>query len=120
MATMMVEIVKIDEETDKVAVFHFPIPRIDKEKVPKLIEDEEKGQFAKYSATGVTAIGDAVAGLRIHDLRGICNVGDFLIIKDEVYRRIRGGWRAATDDDMAELLAAKLGEALEDVNGTKE
>ncbi len=38
-----------------------------------------------------------------------CNVGDFLIIDDKTYRRVHGGFRVATDDDTAELLAAQLG-----------
>lgn len=109
MATMMVEFVKIDDETGKVAIFHFPIPRIDKikiaEEMPEPTEKDEKRLFAKYSATGIATI---------NDLRAVCNVGDFLIIEDEVYRRIWGGWREATDDDLAELLAAKLGEVLEE------
>jgi len=38
-----------------------------------------------------------------------CNVGDFLLMGGKTYRRIRGGFRLATDDDMAELLAAQIG-----------
>jgi hypothetical protein len=38
-----------------------------------------------------------------------CNVGDFLLMSGKTYRRVRGGFRLATDDDMAELLAAQMG-----------
>ena len=38
-----------------------------------------------------------------------CNVGDFLLMSGKTYRRVRGGFRLATNDDMAELLASKLG-----------
>lgn len=38
-----------------------------------------------------------------------CNVGDFLVLGDRTYRRIRGGFRPATDDDMAEFIASQLG-----------
>ena len=38
-----------------------------------------------------------------------CNVGDFLLMSGNTYRRVRGGFRLATSDDMAELLAAQMG-----------
>jgi len=38
-----------------------------------------------------------------------CNVGDFLLLRERAYRRVRGGFRLATNDDMAELLAAQMG-----------
>jgi len=76
----MVEIVKIDEETGRNDSYKMPVPR-------NMAYEMEPGFM------------DA-----------ICNVGDFVIVEDKVYRRIRGGWRDATDDDLAELLAAKLGE----------
>jgi hypothetical protein len=39
-----------------------------------------------------------------------CNVGDFLLMSEgKTYRRVRGGFRLATNDDMAELLAAQMG-----------
>ena len=41
--------------------------------------------------------------------RNGCNVGDFLQVSGKTYRRIRGGFRLATDEDMAELLASQLG-----------
>jgi len=37
-----------------------------------------------------------------------CNVGDFIIIGDKAFRRIRGGFRECTDDDLSELLASQL------------
>jgi len=39
-----------------------------------------------------------------------CNVGDFAIVRGEAYRRVRGGFRKATNEDMAEFIAAGLGE----------
>jgi len=36
------------------------------------------------------------------------NVGDFVIIGDKTYRRVRGGFREADDSDMAELIGAQL------------
>jgi hypothetical protein len=38
-----------------------------------------------------------------------CNVGDFLLMQGRTYRRVLGGFRLATNDDMAELLAAQMG-----------
>jgi len=38
-----------------------------------------------------------------------CNVGDFLLMQGRTYRRVRGGFRLATSDDIAELLAAQMG-----------
>ena len=38
-----------------------------------------------------------------------CNVGDFLLLQVRTYRRVRGGFRLATSDDIAELLAAQMG-----------
>ena len=85
-SVVMVEVVKIDEETGKSYSHHIPIPRA--------IKGEKIFSDAQLPAS---------AGLG-------CNVGDFLIVEGEVYRRIRGGMRPATDDELAELLAAKLGE----------
>lgn len=86
--TVLVEIVKIDEETGKSYSSHIPIPR----PIPKEICANPRNIFWLPA----------------------CNVGDFIIVEDKIYRRIRGGIRATTDDELAELLAAKLGEALED------
>jgi hypothetical protein len=36
------------------------------------------------------------------------NVGDFLILGEKTFRRIRGGWRTATDEDLAELIGSQL------------
>jgi len=36
------------------------------------------------------------------------NVGDFLIIGEKTFRRVRGGWREATDDDIAELVVSTI------------
>lgn len=36
------------------------------------------------------------------------NVGDFVKIEDRIYRRVRGGFRKATDEDMAELIASQI------------
>ena len=48
--------------------------------------------------------------------RNGCNVGDFLLMGGKTYRRIRGGFMVATDDDMAELLASQLGILEENVS----
>jgi len=90
--TVMVEVVKIDEETGKSYSYKVPALRVP-DTVPKGEIDYE---------------------LYLKHMKATCNVGDFLILESKTYRRIRGGWRAATDDDLAELLAAKLGEALEE------
>jgi hypothetical protein len=37
-----------------------------------------------------------------------CNVGDFLILNGKTYRRVRGGFRKATDEDMAELIGSQI------------
>jgi hypothetical protein len=37
-----------------------------------------------------------------------CNVGDFVRIGDKFYRRIKGGFREANTEDLAELLASKI------------
>jgi hypothetical protein len=36
------------------------------------------------------------------------NLGDFLILGEKTFRRIRGGWRTATDEDLAELIGSQL------------
>ena len=90
--TVMVEVVKIDEETGKSYSYKVPALRVPNT-VPKGEVDYE---------------------FYLKHMKAACSVGDFLILESKTYRRIRGGWRAATDDDLAELLAAKLGEALEE------
>jgi len=45
-----------------------------------------------------------------------CNVGDFLLMQERTYRRVLGGFRLATNDDMAELLAAQIGLLEENVS----
>ena len=41
--------------------------------------------------------------------RKAANVGDFLVFPDQkIYRRVRGGWREASEDEVAELLASQL------------
>ena len=89
---IMVEIVKIDKETGKSYSYKVPYPRI------MTLTDEQVSQ--KFSSTFYKGLG--------------CNVGDFLIVENKVYRKIRGDMIPATDDELAELLAAKLGEALEE------
>jgi len=37
------------------------------------------------------------------------NVGDFIIFGGKTFRRVRGGFREASEADMAELLASQLG-----------
>ena len=86
--TVMVEVFKIDEETGKSYSHHIPIPLA----MPFRVDHE----------------------LYLKVMKTACNVGDFVVVEGKVYRRIRGGWREATDDELAELLAAKLGEALEE------
>lgn len=55
----------------------------------------------------------------LESLKKGCNVGDFIIFpatiwktdqmkKKKVFRRIRGGFREANDEDMAELIATQL------------
>jgi hypothetical protein len=40
----------------------------------------------------------------------LANVGDYVRFKESgnIYKRIRGGWRKPTDEDMAELVVAQL------------
>ena len=102
---VMVEVVKIDEETGKSYSYNIPAPRIG---VRNMLEGKPSGEGCDDWVVVETL------PFPLEHIKGACNVGDFLIIEGKVYRRIRGGWREATDDDMAELLAAKLGEALED------
>ncbi|GAH56842.1 unnamed protein product [marine sediment metagenome] len=72
--------------------------------------DEETGKSHSYHIP-IPRSGKELAPLT---LKSACNVGDFIIVEDKVYRRVRGGFNPATDDELAELLAAKLGEALEE------
>lgn len=79
MKTVRVEVVKVDKETLR----HFKFPLF----VPGNASEEEMLKAAK---------------------RG-CNVGDFLILPNrKTFRRIRGGFREATEEDMAELVGSQL------------
>ena len=42
-------------------------------------------------------------------LKAICNVGDFIEIDGKLYRRVKGGFKEANEDDMAMFLTAMLG-----------
>jgi len=45
----------------------------------------------------------------LDNCRKSVNVGDFVLLPNrKVYRRVRGGWREATDDDLAELITSEL------------
>jgi len=47
-------------------------------------------------------------GALVHCM-SLTNVGDYVRFNSgNIYRRIRGGWRKPTDEDMAELVAAQL------------
>ena len=46
--------------------------------------------------------------LTVDAIKVACNVGDFLIDGDKVYRRLAGGVREANDEDMAELLSSMI------------
>lgn len=80
----MAEVVKIDKETGKSYSHHIPIPLT----MPLKVDHE----------------------LYLKVMKTACNVGDFVVVEGKVYRRVRGGFNPATDDELAELLAAKLGE----------
>jgi len=41
-------------------------------------------------------------------LKSGVNVGDFVIIGDRVFRRVIGGFREASEEDLAELYASRL------------
>ena len=76
-----VEVIKVDSENLKYVKFPLFIP-----KASENMTDEE---MLKYVKT--------------------VNVGDFVILPDQsIYRRIRGGWRKATDDDLAELITSQI------------
>lgn len=78
METVRVEVVKVDRETLK----HYKFPLF----VP-MGSEEEMLKAAK---------------------RG-CNVGDFVILPNrKAFRRIRGGFRKANEEDMAELVGSQL------------
>ncbi len=97
---VIAEVFKIDENTGNSHNYRMPVPRIGIKNVLEGKPEEEKLPKVLQSP--------------LRFVKTICNVGDFLIIEGETFRRIRGGWRAAIDDDLAELLAAKLGEVLEE------
>ena len=46
--------------------------------------------------------------LLVEHMKDTCNVGDFLIDGDKIYRRIKGGFREANNEDMAELLSSMI------------
>lgn len=77
-STSAATVVKVDRDTGKSVSYTLPIP------------------------SGIEV--DRVLRL----LMPSCNVGDFVVIGGEVYRRVRGGWRKATDDDLTELFASML------------
>lgn len=75
----VVEVVKVDKETLK----HIRHPLY----VPPNLTEEETLKLARKG----------------------CNVGDFVILSSgKVFRRIRGGYREATDEDMAELVGSTI------------
>jgi hypothetical protein len=77
--TVRVDVVKVDRETLR----HFKFPLF----VPEKASEEEMLKAAK----------------------GGCNVGDFLVLPSrKTFRRIRGGFRVATEEDMAELIGSQL------------
>lgn len=80
METARVEVVKVDRETLK----HFKFPLF----VPIGASDEEMLNAAKKG----------------------CNIGDFVILPNgKTFRRIRGGFREASVEDMAEFVGSQLG-----------
>lgn len=76
---IVIEVIKVDKETLKQHKFILGVPRASEE-----MSDEEILRFVTV------------------------NVGDFARLPKAIYRRIRGGWRKATDDDLAELIASQL------------
>jgi len=76
---MVVEVIKVDKETLKQHKFSLGVPRASEE-----MSDEEILKLVTV------------------------NVGDFVRLPKAIYRRIRGGWRVATDDDLAELITSQL------------
>ena len=75
-----VEVIKVDKETLKHHKFILGVPKTSEE-----MSDEEILKFVTV------------------------NVGDFVRLPNKaIYRRIRGGWRAATDEDLAEFIASQL------------
>lgn len=76
---MQAEVIKVDKDTLK----HTKYPIF----MPKDRSEEEVLRFARKA----------------------CNVGDFLILPNgKKFRRIRGDFREATEEDMAELIGSQL------------
>jgi hypothetical protein len=81
----LIEVFKVDGETLK--NFRHPLP------VPAGASEEEMLKIARKGA----------------------NVGDFAVLPNgKVFRRIRGGFREATSEDMAELIGSQIKPLLED------
>ena len=82
MKTIRVDVVKVDKDNLK----HLKFPLF----VPKVSEHMTDRQI-------------------LAQLKSV-NVGDFVILPSgATYRRIRGGFRKANDQDLSELLASQLG-----------
>ena len=97
---VIAEVFKIDENTGNSYNYRMPVPI---RGLRDMLEGKPEDELPKDEP-----LISLESPLRF--VKAVCNVGDFLIIEGETYRRIRGGFRPATDDDLAELLAAKLGE----------
>ena len=78
---IMVEVIKVDPDTNKSASFNVRVP---------------KGTIEKM----------------LEQLKPALNVGDFAIFEwvpeNLVYIRVRGGFRKATDEEMAELISSRM------------
>ncbi len=48
----------------------------------------------------------------IDKLKPLCNVGDFIIIDNKIYRRVRGGFKEADEEDVAELVSSVLNDSV--------
>ena len=74
-----------------------------------LVVKVDSGTLKSFSISVTTVFPGEVSDdgiLRV--VKHLCNVGDFVIIGNKVYKRIRGGFRRATDEEEALVLTCGL------------
>lgn len=70
-----------------------------------ILVNEESGRVAELRVPEwfTKELGDP-----LETLKKLCNVGDFVELDGRLYRRVRGGFREATDDEAALVTALRL------------
>lgn len=75
------------------------------EEIVILIVDRITMNYIKYSLAVPRELEEEK---QLDLIKKAVRVGSFVIIKDKTFRRVRGGFNLADDEDIAELLASSL------------